>query len=255
MMRSLIINGDDFGLANSISSAIVSGIEEGWLSSTSVMVCVDNAESRVRSISHKISHCAGVHLTLTFGHPCLPRSVVPSLYGQKDFFLPLSQVEKMNPVEIEIEWEAQIQRAKEWGLKPTHLDSHHAVHLRPHILDVYLSLACKHKLPVRGDSGVVIEKMKSFKVSGSTSIIRNWSGTGGNVKKLLQEIDLKLINSDLQETIEVVCHPAFADSELRRISSLNDARTADVVGLRQLINSGELSKRQMELRSFATSFG
>lgn len=251
MSSFLIINGDDFGLTDSVSAAIITGIEEGWLSSTSVMICVDGAESKVRGAVTKIAHCAGVHLTITSGYPRLPRSRVPSLYGKNDVFLSQDQVGKMDPSEIEAEWDAQIQCAIDWGLKPTHLDSHHAVHLDFRILEVYLKLARKYSLPVRGGSLLAAKRMKENGVSGSTVIIQNWTGTDGNVEKLLHEIDLRLKNTTENDVIEVVSHPGFVDAELRRISSLNDARSMDVIGLRKLIASGELSKRGIELRSFS----
>jgi hypothetical protein len=250
MSRRLIINGDDFGLTDGVSAAILDGLDEGWLSSTSAMVCAVGAESRIRAVAQKLRPYTGVHLQLTNGRPRLSSGYREKLAG----FTSKYELVKVDLLHIEAEWEAQIKFARELGLAPTHLDTHHSVHLDPRILDVYLHLARRYRLPVRGDSDWIADKMRQLGVYGSTYVIRNWTGTGGNVKALLREIDLALAKCEENEIIEIVSHPAYVDDDLRRISSLNDARAMDVIGLRKLVASNELEKRGIELRSFATVF-
>jgi predicted glycoside hydrolase/deacetylase ChbG (UPF0249 family) len=249
MSPRLIINGDDFGLTDGVSAAILTGLDEGWLSSTSAMVRAAGAESRIRAAAQKLKVYAGVHLQLTTRRTHASRIAFPVEHGEH-------AVEKLSPHQVETEWEAQIEFARELGLAPTHIDTHHNAHLElgPSILDVYLTLAQRYQLPVRGDSGWVADRMRKLSVRGSTYLIRNWTGTGGNVEALLRELNLALARCGENDVIEIVSHPAYVDNDLRHLSSLNDARAADIVGLRRLLASGELAKRGIELRSFLTAF-
>ena len=56
---------------------------------------------------------------------------------------------KVNPEEVEREWTAQIEKFLSYGLKPTHLDSHHHVHGLPILHDVLERLAVKYNVPIR----------------------------------------------------------------------------------------------------------
>src|SRR6185437_9525272 len=52
--------------------------------------------------------------------------------------------------DVERECEAQIERALEWGVDVTHLDSHMDIHeLDRHYFNMYLALAERYRLPVR----------------------------------------------------------------------------------------------------------
>lgn len=56
---------------------------------------------------------------------------------------------KVNPEEVEREWTAQIEKFLSYGLKPTHLDSHHHVHGLPILHDVLERLAATYNVPIR----------------------------------------------------------------------------------------------------------
>lgn len=58
--------------------------------------------------------------------------------------------EHADPDEVRREARAQIERAIEWGVDVTHLDSHlDALHLRPELFDIELDLAIEFGLPLR----------------------------------------------------------------------------------------------------------
>jgi chitin disaccharide deacetylase len=58
--------------------------------------------------------------------------------------------EHADPDEVRRETRAQIERAIEWGIDVTHIDSHlDALHLRPELFDIELDLAVEFALPLR----------------------------------------------------------------------------------------------------------
>jgi hypothetical protein len=105
----------------------------------------------------------GLHLTLTSDDPhdrwgpVAPTDIVPSLVDAQGHFLPgpREALGRIDPREVEIELKAQIQRAREAGLRPTHLDSHQLVlFFRPELFEAYLRVGREAGLPVLLAKGV-----------------------------------------------------------------------------------------------------
>jgi predicted glycoside hydrolase/deacetylase ChbG (UPF0249 family) len=106
----------------------------------------------------------GIHLTLTcewenykFG-PVLPISEVSSLADQNGYFYKTRKDFKDNAKlsEIKKEFIAQIEKALQFGIQPTHLDSHMcSVGVTPEILDIYRELGKTYNLPVFINKGFV----------------------------------------------------------------------------------------------------
>ncbi len=100
----------------------------------------------------------GLHLTLTsewtsyrWG-PVLSRDRVSSLLDQNSYFY-LTESEAAshaNAREVEAEIRAQIDRARAFGIKPTHLDSHMGtLYQNKTLFETFLRVARDNKLPVR----------------------------------------------------------------------------------------------------------
>jgi predicted glycoside hydrolase/deacetylase ChbG (UPF0249 family) len=136
----LIINADDFGFSEGINRGIIEAFEAGAVTSTSVMVgmpAFDDALKRARRAGDALG--VGLHLTLTAGRPLSP---VPSLVDTAtgDFLslrclLVRAISGRVRAREVEDECAAQITRARAAGLRLTHLDGHHHVHLLPGVRD------------------------------------------------------------------------------------------------------------------------
>lgn len=88
----------------------------------------------------------GVHLTLTSDIPSIPLrpiSAGPSLVDSRGLFSATTRDawERVSGEEAKVEFEAQISRALEVGLKISYLDSHMSVTLRPDLFREMLSLS------------------------------------------------------------------------------------------------------------------
>ncbi|MBI5367430.1 MAG: ChbG/HpnK family deacetylase [Planctomycetes bacterium] len=156
--RVLLINADDAGLTPEVNRATVQVITAGLAGSATLLVPAPAAPefvalARVRALD------VGIHLCLNseWGEslpfcPVLPLDRVPSLVGAGGRFVAtLAQRDaRARPAEVEAEFRAQIERARAWGLDPTHLDGHMGCYdYRPDLFAVALRIALEYALPLR----------------------------------------------------------------------------------------------------------
>ena len=155
--RLLIIHADDFGMDHSVNRAISEALENGWVTSASILVpCPWLPEVALWAKSHAQSDL-GIHLALNsewtsfrWG-PVSSRDAVPSLLDAQGY-LPLLETQvaqQAKPAEVEVELRAQIERARSMGIPLTHLDTHMAALLgSPELIEVYRKLARDYRLPI-----------------------------------------------------------------------------------------------------------
>lgn len=151
--RRLVINADDFGLSEGINRGIIEAIEAGAVSSVSLMVGMpasDDAVERARAAGRPLG--VGLHLALTLGRPLTrARSLVDRATGE---FAPAARLfaralaGRLQAADIDAECRAQLARLRATGLRVTHLDSHHHVHVWPGIHRVVRAVARAECLPV-----------------------------------------------------------------------------------------------------------
>lgn len=241
--QPLVVNADDFGLSDGICRAITELFEMNAISNTTIMVTADGAISRLRKWKvSKLLNLAGVHLQLTSGgKPVSPINEVSSLVNSANGdFLPKEALSNINLSEVELEWSRQVELGIELlGGLPTHIDSHHGVHRLPHLVDIYLSLAKKFGVSVRGglDKGLE-QKRKRAHILGSSYLIRDWTGRFLDVNTLLTKISDAMTASEKGDVVELVTHPGYCDDYLISVSALNTAREHDFHILMQLANEG-----------------
>lgn len=154
--RFLILHCDDLGMAHSINRAAFEALEEGIISSASVMVpCPWFPEVALRALERP-DWDLGIHATLTseWGHcrwgPVAPLHEVRSLVDQHGYLWGdiASFLSHAKPEEVARELDAQVERALHFGIRPTHLDCHmFAVFQRRALFSAYVEVARRHKLP------------------------------------------------------------------------------------------------------------
>lgn len=161
--KLLIIHADDIGVSHSENMATITAIEKGSVSSGSIMVpCPWMPEIGAYASAHP-NVDLGLHLTLTaeWKHykwgPVLPRTEVPSLVDERGFFPDNTAAVAKNAkaAEVEKELRAQVERAKQFGIDPTHFDTHMgSVLTSVDIAKVYVKLGHEYKVPVLMSAGV-----------------------------------------------------------------------------------------------------
>jgi hopanoid biosynthesis associated protein HpnK len=153
-LRRLIVNADDFGISEGVNRGIIEAHLRGILTSTTLMVNMPGFEHGVEASRDTPTLGVGVHLNLTTGVPVLPPSEIPSLVGEDGRFLRLNPtlkqltLRRMDLKQIEAELSAQVEKAMEAGVSPTHLDSHHHVHIHPTLQPIVIRIA--RRFGIRG---------------------------------------------------------------------------------------------------------
>lgn len=144
--RLLMIHADDFGVMHSVNRAIITAFEHKWITSASILVpCPWFPEAAKFAREHPDADL-GIHLdlnsewtTMRWG-PVASKDQVPSLLDA-DGYLPLieDQVAKQaKPAEVEVELQAQVNRARQFGVDISHLDTHMGAVVRtPELLATY----------------------------------------------------------------------------------------------------------------------
>src|SRR5258705_12449214 len=85
-MKSLIINGDDFGISSATNHAIIRAHREGILTSASLMVNGAAFEEAVALAKAHPSLSLGLHLVLVHGKSTLPQMEIPGLVNEQREF-------------------------------------------------------------------------------------------------------------------------------------------------------------------------
>jgi predicted glycoside hydrolase/deacetylase ChbG (UPF0249 family) len=154
--KLLILHADDVGMSHSANRAVIQAFDVGMVTCGSIMVpCPWFPEIAAYCREHPEADL-GLHLTLTsewkyyrWG-PVASKDKVPSLLDAEGFlWRSTEQVrEHAKPEEVEIELRAQIERALEFGVKPTHLDTHMGtVFVNPRTFEIYCQLGKEYGIP------------------------------------------------------------------------------------------------------------
>lgn len=130
MSKYLIINADDFGYARGVNQGILAAHVQGVVLSTSLMVDAPWAGEAVALARQHPTLGVGLHFVAT---------------NEKGSLFDLNDVPA-----VEKELRRQYQYCCDLLHRtPTHLDSHHHIHLRRELRPLFLAWAEEHRLPLR----------------------------------------------------------------------------------------------------------
>src|SRR5918992_1189311 len=212
--RLLLVNADDFGMCHAVNEAIIRSLEEGIVGSCSVMVPCPWALHALAWLQEAPDVAFGVHLTSVSEQPAYRwgpitcRTEVPSLVDEAGYFYPESRIDEfldqVDVTELEREYRAQIEHVLGVGLRPTHLDSHCAIHTRrEEIFEMTLGLARQYGAPLRAYYRPYIDTV----------------GKAARYERMLRALPVGLS--------EWAVHPGIGNAELRAVEPSWRVRQTD----------------------------
>ncbi|MFH1190307.1 MAG: ChbG/HpnK family deacetylase [Candidatus Omnitrophota bacterium] len=239
-MKRLIVAADDLGLTKSVNEGIARSYEEGIVTSLNLLPSGE-AFSGALSLAGEIGlDEAGAHLALTETSAVTEASRIPSLVdssgrfykGHADFLLKYISG-AIRADEIYVEWKAQLERARDSGIRITNLSSHEHIHMLPELFDILIKLAKEYDIPAvrfphadrsRSRWGIksISKRLALSLFEGNMAKTIRASGMlapdhflgfldSGNITEAV----LLDILSNLEDgTTELVCHPGFLAPEV-----------------------------------------
>ncbi|USR64163.1 chitin disaccharide deacetylase [Providencia stuartii] len=213
MASLLIVNADDFGLCEAVNYGIIESHRNGVVNSTSAMMNMP-AISHAAKLSHENPNLAvGMHFVLTAGKPFSSMPIL-SRNGMLGKWLWDIDINDLPLSEIEQELNLQYRKFIEiFGQKPSHIDSHHHVHMIEGIFPIVVGFAQEQGVALRVDRQ--LEKNwppLSYQVASTDCFSSEFYGD-----EISEALFLKIIDEAKAQghhSIEVMSHPAFIDNAL-----------------------------------------
>ena len=275
-LKNLIVNADDLGWTEGVNRGIVDAHRKGLVTSSSLLANGQAFASALAAAQTNPQLGVGVHLNLSDGPPTAPAEEVRGLLneggdleeGPESLLLRIAS-RGLALEEVEREWDAQIQKVRDAGIRPTHLDGHKHVQMLPGLFEIALRLAKKHAI-------------HAIRVAHEESTLRSVLASAGGQKTAVvfkqgvQARGLKLLAPDARAmadhagvrtadyfcgiaqtgaltregiekllenlpdgTTELMCHPGYLDDELRKTGTrLQESRQTEL----EILTDGRIRK-------------
>ncbi|MBT3287025.1 MAG: ChbG/HpnK family deacetylase [Victivallales bacterium] len=235
--KLLIVNADDGGMCDSANQAVWQGMQEGMISSCTLMVPCPSFPAAAEFAKAHPNLDFGIHLTHTsewkthrWG-PVLPAEDVPGLVDPSGCLWHEVQGENgvyshATPAEATREARAQIRAALAAGVDITHLDSHMgAMQYSPVYFLRYIWLGREFGLPIRIPSPETLEKHGAAKLR---TLVRALGlvcpdylllGEGKEKGQTAKEYWISQLRQLKPGVTELFTHPALETEEMQSITA------------------------------------
>lgn len=227
--RVLIVNADDFGLAEGVNRGVIRAHESGIVTSATLMVRAQAAAEAAGYARRRHELSVGLHLDLGEWE-----------YREGSWHERYTVVSTEDGAAVGAEIERQLRTFHQLvGRAPTHLDSHQHVHRTPPVRRLLRNAGQRLGVPVR-------DVTQGIKYSGA---FYGQDGKGAPLPDAITVPTLVRLIEELDPGVtELGCHPGdgteldntYAQERLREVETLCDPRVREA-----------LEKADVGLRSFA----
>ncbi len=224
----LIVNADDYGYSKGVSRGILDAARKGIVTATGILANSPFFDEHVEELLSVDRVDAGVHLNLTSGRPLTNRlaSLLERSKGGvtgNKFSVALSILSgRIDLAIVEEEWDTQILRCRDAGVRVWFLNSHEHLHMLPPLFRLIHRLADRYGIPyIRYPSAEWFEFPKPGSLMRELMLqVLNWVN-GGNARgggpvllgvsrsgKLdLSYLERRLATLRRGQAYELMCHP------------------------------------------------
>jgi predicted glycoside hydrolase/deacetylase ChbG (UPF0249 family) len=248
--KLLIIHADDIGMSHSVNIATSEAFKQDMVTCGSIMVPCPWFPEFAAYYRENPGLDVGIHLTTTSEWKyyrwgtVASKDKVPSLLDSEGFMWRSTEEFSKNAKaeEVEIELRAQIERALQFGIKPTHLDTHMGtVFAKSEFLEIYLRLGKEYNITpmLIKLTPDVIKRLKDMqseladKINGMMSIfnmpyldelVSAGSGETYEEKKASYHNALRNLKPGVNQ---IIVHLGMDDEELKHITNSYMSRYYD----------------------------
>jgi predicted glycoside hydrolase/deacetylase ChbG (UPF0249 family) len=257
-MRQLVVNADDMGMTRGINHAIVEAHRDGIVTSTSLIANGAAFDDAIEQLRQCPDLGVGLHVNVTQGLPLTGASSLADRRGRFHTLVGLTLRLSLGLVsrrELDAEIEAQAHRVAQAGIALSHFDSHENLHLHPMAAAAVARIAERMKVrfvrfkrqrPVlpwmlrEGGLLCLRDHLRHWAALGGW----HWAGDGSGIQdprryvvgtpQLLhasaRQLFGALVRSMEDGITEWVCHPGYADDDLKSLlpGSRADNREAEL---------------------------
>jgi len=214
MDKLLIVNADDFGLCKAQNYGIIEAFNHGVVRSTTAMMNAPGIEHAAVLSKASPQLSVGMHFVLTLGRPLSP---MPNLTREGElgkWIWDMAEAGTLPLNEIARELECQFGRFIElFGKMPTHIDSHHHVHMFAEIFPIVEAFAKEKGIPVRIDRDEVRKEEIALCGAKSTDgFDTTFYGDAISEALFLQTLDNATQRGN--RSVEIMTHPSFIDNTI-----------------------------------------
>lgn len=151
MKKYLIINADDLGLSKEINDGIMDAHRNGIATSASLMTNQEYFSDVLPAIEQNPNLGVGIHLNILRGRPISQLEYLVDSRGNFQGNIALLTLKfllnpKKTTEEVSREFDAQIKKAVDAGVKITHLDTEKHSHIFPFIFKIVINLAKQYNI-------------------------------------------------------------------------------------------------------------
>lgn len=225
--KLLILHGDDLGVAHSVNVASLDALSRGDITSASIMMPTPWVSEVAAYARAHPNADLGLHLTLTAEWETYKwgsvasKDRVQSLLDSAGYFpndVP-PVVARANPAEVEVELQAQIDRAHAMGIHPSHVDSHMGTLFASNaLIGAYVKVAHANHVPFLAVGGSDPRGVR-FPLAPNDIALNDVIVAGPEVPRdRWKEFYLNAIANLKPGVTEIIVHLGHDDAELRAVT-------------------------------------
>ena len=216
----LIINADDFGLNAEVNASILKSINEGLVTTTTMLVNLEGFDDACNiADQYSIKKRIGLHINLTEGVPLTDEmkrcttfcdSEGRYIFRKNEKRIWWLNAEYRRTVYAEIE--AQIRKCRGAGIEISHADSHNHMHEEPGLILLFMQALRNNNIPylrkLKNMSYHSTLAKRSYRYAGNCFIDlynRNSVGYFGSIEEYVNARSKRLLTDG--SVVEVMVHP------------------------------------------------